>query len=352
MQTALKQVALTMAISSLGATLLGAQPAHAAYSVTALAETGVYIYGEYARGYNIPSYDQMSYPGGPGFTSIGGGCGANYSVCSIGGSGNTEKSPNLTAVKEATSVNVTTLPSGFYPQGLTASGSAYATANLAKGSVGVASQGTYLDCCGVGSGQAGGHGVSTAGAYDTLHFSVGGATAQTITTIAVAFHVHGATDAFTPAGDSVAILSTVLQLGGGYFQGNILSNGSTNYLPVLSEGPPPSGWLTESLSPDGPGNFTFHGTLALTGATQDLGVVEYLYANCGDGTSCDYAHTASVSFTLPSNVTYTSDSGVFLTQPAGGVPEPTTWTLMLAGAAAIGATLRNRRRIAATVATL
>ncbi len=348
MQIVLKQAALTMAISSLGAAILGTQPAYAAYSVQALAETGVYIYGEYARGYNVPSYDG-SYPGGPGFSSIGGGCGANYSVCSVGGSGNMEKSPNLTAVTEATSVNVTTLPSYYYPQGLTASGSAYATANLAKGSVGIADQGTYLDCCGVGSGQAGGHGVSVARADDTLHFSVAGASAQTMTTIAVAFRVHGATTAFTPAGDSTADLSTVLQLGGGYFQANILSNGSTNYLPILSEGPPPSGWLTESLSPDLPGDFTFHGTLALTGATQDLGIVEYLFGNCGDGTSCDYAHTASVSFTLPSNVTYTSDSGVFLTQPTSGVPEPASWGLMLAGVALTGARLRRRgvaRRVA------
>ncbi len=337
--------ATVSALAFVAATVLTAAPARA-YSVMAQAETRVGIYGEYARGYNVPSYDQMSIAGGPGFTTFGGGCGSQFASCSVGGSGNTQASPSLTAATESTSVSVTTLPSYFYPQGLTASGSAYATASLAKGSVGVASSGTYLDCCGVGSGQAGGTGVSVASVADTLHFLISGASPQTVTTIGVAFHVDGVIDAFTPAGDSIADLSAVLQLGGGYFQGNILSNVSSGYAPVLTEGPPPSGWLTQSLSPNAPGDFTFHGTLALTGATQDLGVYESLFGLCGLGTACDYSHTASLSFTLPSNVSFTSDSGVFLTQPIGapGVPEPASWSLMLVGFGGLGVLLRRTRR--------
>ena len=60
------------------------------------------------------------------------------------------------------------------------------------------------------------------------------------------------------------------------------------------------------------------------------------------GSNCDYAHTATITLgTLPSGVTYTSDSGTFL---AGGVPEPgTRW---LAGCPlALGlARLRRARR--------
>ena len=123
------------AISFAAAAVLIAAPAEA-YQVTAQADTGIYIYGEYARGYNVSGYVGGS-PGGPGFTTVGGGCGPQFASCSIGGSGNTQTSPNLTAATEAPSVSVTTVPSYYYPLGLTASGSAYATANLAAGSVGV-----------------------------------------------------------------------------------------------------------------------------------------------------------------------------------------------------------------------
>jgi len=335
----LPAMGLAMAISSMVAAFLAAAPAHAAYNVAVMADSRNGLYGDYARGYNISSFVDGS-PGGPGFTSEGGACGSGFSTCNISGYGNTQTNSNLTAVTEGTSVSVTTPPSSFYPQGLSASASAYAKANLARGTVGVADQGTYGSS---DSGQAGGGvGVSTAGNYDTLHFSVAGATAQTVTTIGVAFHVDGTTNAFTPAGDSTADLNMVLQLGGGFFEGNVFSGPGAGYAPILSEGPPPSGWLTESLSPDSPGDFTFHGTLALTGASQDLGVVEYIYGNCGIGTACDYAHTASLSLSLPGNVTYTSDSGVFLSHP-NGVPEPAAWALMMTGVAAVGALTRRRR---------
>jgi hypothetical protein len=330
---------LAMAISSMVVAVLTAAPAHAAYKVAVMADSRNGLYGDYGRGYNISSFVDGS-PGGPGFTSEGGACGSSFSACNIGGYGNTQTNPNLTAVREATSVSVTTMPSSFFPQGLSASASAYAKANLARGTVGIADQGTYGSS---DSGQAGGgNGVSTAGNYDTLHFSVAGASAQTVTTIGVTFHVDGTTNAFTPAGDSTADLNMMLQLGGGSFQGNVFSGPGTGYAPVLSEGPPPSGWLTESLSPASPGDFTFHGTLALMGATQDLGVVEYLYGNCGIGTACDYSHTASLSLSLPGNVTYTSDSGVFLSHP-NGVPEPAAWALLMTGVAAVGGLTRRRR---------
>ena len=56
----------------------------------------------------------------------------------------------------------------------------------------------------------------------------------------------------------------------------------------------------------------------------------------------DFSNTAAVSFILPEGVTYTSDSGVFLTAP-GGVSEPATWAMMIVGFGSLGAVLRRRR---------
>ena len=51
------------------------------------------------------------------------------------------------------------------------------------------------------------------------------------------------------------------------------------------------------------------------------------------GATCGFDHTATIGIVLPANVTFTSDSGVFLTSvnPVTPVPEPETWTLLFAG---------------------
>jgi hypothetical protein len=59
----------------------------------------------------------------------------------------------------------------------------------------------------------------------------------------------------------------------------------------------------------------------------------------------DLSHTAIISFDLPNGVYLTDASGnIFGTPPSNGVPEPTAWTLMLAGFGLAGASLRARRR--------
>jgi hypothetical protein len=72
--------------------------------------------------------------------------------------------------------------------------------------------------------------------------------------------------------------------------------------------------------------------------------------NAGGNTSsrsttfADFSHTASVALVLPDGVTFTSDSGVFLTavQSPNSVPEPSIWAMLLIGCGGIGATLRRR----------
>ena len=66
----------------------------------------------------------------------------------------------------------------------------------------------------------------------------------------------------------------------------------------------------------------------------------------GDRTQTDFYHTGTFSFPgLPPGVTFTSASGAFLGggKTDGGVPEPASWALMLAGFFSLGAMLRVRR---------
>jgi hypothetical protein len=53
-----------------------------------------------------------------------------------------------------------------------------------------------------------------------------------------------------------------------------------------------------------------------------------------NGTICDYSNTGQLSLMLPSDVTYTSASGVFLTQAASSAPEPSSLLLIGLGLAA------------------
>jgi len=51
-----------------------------------------------------------------------------------------------------------------------------------------------------------------------------------------------------------------------------------------------------------------------------------------------------ITLSLPQGVSFTSASGLFLTGAPGGVPEPGSWALMVAGLAATGGALRIRAR--------
>lgn len=61
---------------------------------------------------------------------------------------------------------------------------------------------------------------------------------------------------------------------------------------------------------------------------------------------CDFGHTSAVGFgTMPQGLSYTSGSGVFLAgdPTGGGVPEPASWAMLMAGFGLVGATMRKRR---------
>jgi hypothetical protein len=71
-------------------------------------------------------------------------------------------------------------------------------------------------------------------------------------------------------------------------------------------------------------------------------LIESLQLACVSGEICDFSHTAALSFTLPGDLTFTSDSGVLLTQQgAAAVPEPASLAL-IGGGLAVLAALRKK----------
>jgi hypothetical protein len=90
----------------------------------------------------------------------------------------------------------------------------------------------------------------------------------------------------------------------------------------------------------GVGLMQFDGYFDILGDQALINPTLRLNLQCDVGLQCDYGQTAKFSFVgLPSSVSYTSDSGVFLT---AAVPEPGSWALMLAGVAGLGCMARRR----------
>ncbi len=106
-----------------------------------------------------------------------------------------------------------------------------------------------------------------------------------------------------------------------------------------------SGWVSGSAGVE-PGSttddYTMTALYAITGPSADVSIEEFLGATCGFGSSCDYSNAGQVAFDLPSGVSFTSDSGVFLT--AQNAPEPGTLAI-LTGAIVLLRGVRWKRRL-------
>ena len=333
-RTALKFAAGTLAL------VTAAQASAAGYSVSTSANTG----RGYARGcaaqYNAGGSIGASLVvndgsnanciggGGPGSTSFNN---QNVTV-----TGSTDKTGKLTASHDESS-NVS-----FDP--IYGSAHASAAADLATGKVHLFATAEYS------AGDAGAA-ISSARLNDTLHFSVAGANASTITLIPVSFAFDGKFTADRSLGPSATLYYDFTfgnasayefgDYGAGYYNG---TSHPTFRFPASAG--LTSGWQSASFSSYDPQNTRFSGIYALTGASADIPISFGLQIIAGNNVTLDYLNTGSISIGKVAGVFFTSDSGVFLTKAGGGVggvPEPASWAMLIAGFGLVGTAARRRR---------
>ncbi len=306
-------------------------PAHASYSVQTVANTGRGYLRGCAATYNT---------NGTGAKFINNAGGDNPCVPSdflssqgavVTATGTTDTTGTATAAHDESSV-VGGLDAAF----------ATAAANLATGKVGLTASATNFSTAN-----------SSARLIDTLHFTVAGATASTVTYIPVSFSFAGT---FVPGGDPA---HSSAELTWGFYFGNASTYefgdyGAGYYAPpnyptfAFPETTPgrTAGWASYSFASYTPTDTRFSGMYAITGATADI-PVDFSLALNAYNVALDYLDTGNVRIGAVAGVSYTSDSGVFLTagDSVGGVPEPASWAMLVAGFGVIGA-LARRRRIA------
>ena len=192
-------------------------------------------------------------------------------------------------------------------------------------------------------------GTSTYGHYfDTLHFSVLGAGAGTITPVQLTFRVDGTmVNSGTDTYDSGAAAEVFGQLTFGHSDArfDLKSNAATGYVTTLGYlDTYPSNAQGVWVSTPGFASNTYTETYLLTGASGDIAVDLSVNLECSLGYVCDFSHTAKLGLVLPTGASFTSESGVFLTASVGGaVPEPASWALLITGFGAVGAASRRRR---------
>jgi hypothetical protein len=223
------------------------------------------------------------------------------------------------------------------------SASGLAKANLATGSVGVSASGN-APCYSAGCSYSTA-GTAEAQIFDTLTFKVAGANRSTVTDIGVQFAINGSINPGAPTAPGIiapySAINGDLTLGGtGTIQYNFNSDpGSPANGRILADG----GWVSSTIVSQSPSSFIFDGVYALDGATATVPVLLSLQCVIQAG-SCGYADTAAISFTLPSNVSFTSDSGVFLTHATTAAPEPAFWPVFAGALLVITVVAAKRRR--------
>lgn len=293
-------------------------------SASTLAHQGPHVAGSSIRNTNgVVSHDLV----GPG-----------------GSTASTPLSPGATAVSAQAYI-----PGGAGSNVLTAS--SYGSANLATGALKASVVTTGPDNFGSPGGD-----VSSVIA-DTVHFNniTGGAL---MLDISYAFDgaVLSPSSGLSSSGSSFLQLEGCGSCGSFYFAndgasvGDLISaafNDNGVYGFTTFAGAVPLGqsnhWFT-SLDSTGYGATMSTRILVPTGLSS-LGLKASLAVSCRSGDTCDYGNTGLVRFgALPTGLSYTSESGVFLSQVgASAVPEPAAWAMMIAGFGLVGGALRRVR---------
>ncbi|MGI4881129.1 MAG: PEPxxWA-CTERM sorting domain-containing protein [Janthinobacterium lividum] len=254
------------------------------------------------------------------------------------GTGSVTPGTGSTATKAAIAAGQTAYNSGAYAY----AANSMVTDDLATASLHFFAQDNGDPGYGVGSS-------SSAAISDELHFTAApGATASTVTAIGVTFtvggtfHPNGSNDNSsgpTEAGD----FNGTLTLGGRAANFSFANNSTTGFTTIGTFYQYPLAFETGSWTHDAANtSATFTGIYYFTGASIDAAVTLGVNFGCDNGLTCDFSNT--LSFSLPTGVSYTSDSGVFLTAGAtGAIPEPTSWALLVAGFGIVGLAARRRR---------
>lgn len=225
------------------------------------------------------------------------------------------------------SINPTSFGTGLTSATLTATQgttSASSTASLGQGVLRVSSD--------TDGSPGSGRGIAEALFDDTLHFTI----TDTAPSALVTLNVH--LDGSIVAEDATAFSYNILDEFG---LGGTVCWGSTGGATPFSLGTSCNGYTTFSLINQTISGFDFSGTFSVTNGMTSL-FFAALQADCGGGGRCDFSNTNSFSLTLPSNVTFTSDSGVLFTEKASTVPEPSGVALCLSAMLAIGVAVRRR----------
>ncbi len=244
-----------------------------------------------------------------------------------------------------TSARLPANASGSYPAlnsnpAGSSSGTAFAYADLATGELHVSNSGEV-------SGYASTAHHSQAGFQDNLHFSG----LSSITDFTVKIHLDGIFLGYQQPnlgfsisdgnGSNLYLYQDWADLSATVpaCVGTVLGCSNIAIQPANTNLTPADKWVKL-----GEGDYV--GTLTYDPLHPDFAISMSLGAG-GSGTSfSDFSHTAGITFSLPSGLTFTSDLNVFLTkQYTTDVPEPSTWAMLLGGFGAVGVAARRARRV-------
>jgi len=311
------------------AAIAAASPAHAAYNVTVQSRASagnIYDHGTAGCGYNDGGGAGFGGHCATGFAHYGGV--ASATVDPLGGDGSATSARAATSGggggATATSRVVSDLRTGsLHLYGADSS----RTGNCSSAELACGGTNTYATLA------------------DTLHFTVPGAAADTRTAINLVLTVEGSfTNPFTEGdGGASGEIFGGLNFGHSAARFDLKSNLSTGYVTTVGYlDTYPSGAPGVWTSNAGLTRNVYTETYFLTGASGDIAVALSANMPC-QAYVCNFENTAKIALGLPTGVTFTSDSGVFLAGTAGGVPEPAAWVMMLAGFGIVGTAVRRRR---------
>jgi hypothetical protein len=178
-----------------------------------------------------------------------------------------------------------------------------------------------------------------------LHYTVAGAGPTTVTPIGFSFSIDGSMQGSGPfaAGE----LNGEVQYAARDARFDLKLNADTGYQTAIGyldtyPSAAPGIWTHNAALTQ----FTYTDTFDVTGASGSFPILLDTFLLCEYGVVCNYGDTLQVALNPPSNVTLTSDSGVFPTGTPSPTqtPEPGTLGLLAFGMAGIAFARRRRLR--------